>query len=352
MSKQSIQSHKNTYATLLVAFLWLHLGVAAGPVILFLKNGDRISGDLVSENDKTVTVKSTVAGKIKIPVSLIEKRGVPENPAAKPEVAAKAPAPAAKPVAPAAKPAAPPSKPDEKTPTTNIVEYPWYKPQWIAPLFTNWHVNLQIGSDMGFGTSDRQTFYGNATAQHKWDRVRNAATFSAAYGQVNKIQSANRMDGSIKTEVDVGTKRKVYAFNLAGAGYDEVRRLDLQFQESAGMGYKIFQKPKFNMNGELGAQYQGFYYANSPDRDVYSIRFGEDLTWVISQKLTIRQTLAFMPSVDDFTDFRVRYTMNFSYPLLKRTTLNMNIIDDYDSRPAFGVNNNDLTIQTTIGISF
>lgn len=311
-------------------------------MVLHLKNGDRISGDLVSENGKAVTIKSTVAGKIKIPLELIEKREGQAKPAAAPVVAAKTPA----------KPAAAPAKPAVQPPVTNLVQHPWYKPPWITPLFTNWNVNLQIGSDIGFGTADRQTFYGNATALHRWDRVRNSATFSAAYGHVNDVQSANRMEGSLKTDVDLGTSRKIYLFNIAGAGYDRVRQLDMQFQEGAGLGYKIFQKPKFLMNGELGAQYQQFDYANTPDRAVYSIRFGEDLTWTISQKLTLRQTFAFMPSVADPSDFRMRYTMNFSYPLLKRTTLNMNLIDDYDSRPAFGVNNNEMTVQTTIGVSF
>ena len=44
--------------------------------------------------------------------------------------------------------------------------------------------------------------------------------------------------------------------------------------------------------------------------------------------------------------------MNFSYPLLDHTSINLNLIDDYDTNPVQGVKSNDMTVQTTIGISF
>jgi hypothetical protein len=62
--------------------------------------------------------------------------------------------------------------------------------------------------DVGFGTSDRRTFYLNGNASHSWDRVRNTVDYHVAYGTVNAVQSANRMDGSAKTETDLGKKRR------------------------------------------------------------------------------------------------------------------------------------------------
>jgi hypothetical protein len=156
----------------------------------------------------------------------------------------------------------------------------------------------------------------------------------------------------LKNDVDLGTRRRVYSFNLLGIGYDEVRRLKLQFQESAGFGYKLLERPRFVMNGELGGQYQRFDFQTSPDRDIYSVRIAEDLTWKIAEKLTVRQMFAFMPNVQDISDYRMRYTMNLAYPLLRRVTLNLNVIDEYDTNPALGVANNDLLIQTTVGVSF
>jgi hypothetical protein len=352
------------------AFAFLAQPAWSASLIFFLRNGDRITGEVVSEKSDSVVVRS-VGGKLRIPRSEIERREdpskptkpTPTSPPGAPALASGAlpvgaPAAAAPGAGPKGSGAPPASKPGgEVQPLVSATPpspaLPWYHPAWVAPILTNWNVNLQIGSDLGFGTTDRQTFYGNASAIHRWDRVRNSATFAAAYGVLNGFESANRMDGSIKTDVDLGTKRRIYAFNLAGAGYDEIRRLDLHYQEGAGLGYKLIQRPKLIINTELGAQFQEFDFKGSnQDRNLVSVRFGEDLTWEISPKLKIRQTLAFMPNILDFNDFRAQYTINFAYPLLKRTTLNLNVIDFYDSRPVNGVNNNDLTIQSTIGVSF
>jgi hypothetical protein len=341
----------------LVAFLLLGglptATQAAETVVFHLRNGDRITGEVVSRKSDAVVVRS-LAGKVRIPLDLIERREekVPPAVVATPKPASPAAKPAPTPASGVVKSTPPPAV-DIRTNLASLGENPWYRPGWIRPLLTNWNVNIQLGSDLGFGTTDRQTFYGNASAIHRWDRVRNSATASAAYGVLNGFDSANRLDGSLKTDIDLGSRRKVYAFNLAGAGFDHIRRLDLQYQEGAGFGYKLLEKPRFILNAELGAQYQQFdFVGTSRDRDLISVRFGEDLTWELSSKLKIRQTLAFMPNITDFGDFRAQYTLNFSYPLLKRTTLNLNIIDLYDTNPVIGVNNNDLTIQTTLGISF
>lgn len=350
--------------SLLFGGLWLALFLIAiegraASWIFHLRNGDRITGEIASERQDSVLVRS-VAGKIRIPVSQIDHREPavpPSKESSSSSVATKAsPNPAspstAKP-APAAVGTPTPPSPPSATNLLSAAPNPWYQPSWIRPLFTNWHVNVQLGSDMGFGTTDRQTYYGNASAIHRWDRVRNSATASAAYGKVNGFESANRIDGTLKTDVDLGTRRKVYAFNLAGAGFDGIRRLDLQFQEGAGLGYKLIEKPRFILNTELGAQYQEFdFIGTQQDRNLVSVRIGEDLTWELTSKLRIRQTLAFMPNISDLGDFRAQYTLNFSYPLLKRTTINLNVIDLYDTNPVQGVNNNDLTIQTTLGVSF
>jgi hypothetical protein len=339
----------------LVALLFLggfpSAAQSAETFVFHLRNGDRITGEVISRKSDSVVVKS-LAGKVRIPLDLIERREEKTPPAVAASPKPASPTATPTPASAVAKSTSPPAV-NVRTNLASLGENPWYRPGWMRPLLTNWNVNIQLGSDLGFGTTDRQTFYGNASAIHRWNRVRNSANASAAYGVLNGFDSANRLDGSLKTDVDLGSRRKIYAFNLAGAGFDHIRRLDLQFQEGAGFGYKLLEKPKFILNAELGAQFQDFDFVGvNQDRSLVSIRFGEDLTWELSSKLKIRQTLAFMPNITDFGDFRAQYTLNFSYPLLKRTTLNLNVIDLYDTKPANGVNNNDLTIQTTLGVSF
>ena len=331
--------------------------LGAEKITITLRNGDRISGELASENEERVVVKSPALGKLRIPKADIAKRENPALPAATTATAAPA---AGGPVFPpavavGAKPASPPAKPAlAASPKTNapVTALVSWAPSWFQPFMTNWHGNVQLGMDLGFGTSDRQTFYVNASASHTWNRLRNFADFHSAYGLVDKVQSADRRDGSLKTETDLGEKRRLYAYNQGGAGYDAIRKLDLEFHEGVGMGYKIVQRPKLTVNSELGVQYESLDYINSPDRSFMSLRVGENLTWNVFEKLSINQRLSISPDVGDFSAYRIRLDIGLSYPLFKRVTINVNAVDEYDSQPPPGVNRNDLQIQSTLGVTF
>ena len=347
----------------LLAFLFAFGPAAlAAPVVITLRNGDRITGEIRSENADRVVLKSPLAGTIKIPKSEISKRdslapvppsGTAAVPVASPTQPAVAPKPASPAVAAAPAPAGKPplSVTNAPSPTLGTTVRSWL-PEWMVPYTTNWHGSVQLGMDLGFGTADRQTFYGNAYANHAYNRVRNNAEYHVAYGTLNGRESANRMNGRIKTDYDFGTKRRTYAYHTGGVGYDEIRRVDMEFDEGVGLGYKIIQRPKFNLNGELGGQYQNINFLTAQDRSYLSIRVAENLSWQVSPKLQVTQRLTFLPNVEEFSDYRVRFELSASYPLFKRVTISFNAIEMFDSAPPAGVDKNDLTVQSTIGLNF
>jgi hypothetical protein len=341
-----IQSSRNSRLRTLASFAGVFLTLAqcaAGPVVLHLKNGDRISGEMVSEDTIALTVKLPFGGEIKVPKAEIDKREPSPAPAsAQPASPAPVKAPTAE-----TKPA-----PPRATTAPKLVEPSWYSFHWAVPMMTNWHGNVQLGSDMGFGTADHQNFYLNATATHVYSRLHNSANFTTTYGLVNNIEAANRMDGSLKTDVDLGKKRKLYVYNLFDSGYDHLRQIDFQYDEGAGLGYKLIEKPRFIFKVESGAEFQRFNYSTIPGRSIFSFRLGENFDWKVNDKLTVKHTLSISPNVNDVGDYRSHGTLGIAYPLLKQMTVNLNVIDDYDSQPPAGAKNNSLQIQTTVGVTF
>ncbi len=338
--------------------------LGADRITLVLGNGDRLTGTVQAETPESVTLE-TLLGPIKVPISQITRREAPSSLLPGPGTGGTSPGGTNLP------PSAfgtnrvsgvastntatlksgvgqgPNLGPDRLQPGWHLLSQPWMK-----PLLTNWHGNIQLGMDLGFGTSERRSFYGNATANHTWDRVRNLLEYHVAYGIVNQLESANKMDGSVKTDVDLGPKRRVYVYEHLGAGYDHIRHLDLTFDTGPGVGYKFIDKPKFKLAGEIGAQYQKLNYDNAPGKSFFSGRVGENLTWKAWDKVTFTQRLSYLPSVSDPEDYRIRFDLTAAYPLFKKITISLNIIDQYESRPTVSVHNNDLEIQSTIGVTF
>ena len=334
----------------------------AAPVVVILSNGDRLTAEIISETNDQVVLKSAVFGELTVPKTQISRReAIPTLPGASEKKPVVVTPPSAKSLVvvtngPALKP-------------YSVADPRHYFPGWMRPLTTNWHGNLQLGMDLGFGTTDRKTFYANAAATHAYDRFRNSLTYRAAYGTAEtpvngttprgSILTADSMEGLWKTDFDLATKRKIYLYHQAGGGFDEVRRYDLRFEEGMGVGYKLVDQVRLKINLETGIQFQHLRYKNGPhllpalhDTDIWSVRLGENLTWTPLNKLKVTQRVQITPNVKDTSEFRARLELGLSYPLFKRVTLNLNAFDEYDSKPAAFVENNQLQVQSTVGVTF
>ena len=346
-------------------FLWaLALGYAsAEPMVVFLKNGDRFTGEISSENAKRVILRTPVTGKITVPRDQIARMVTPKALAA--ETAALAAASTqttASTTAPAsAKPTTPPAPqaPATIAPApvaalaTNkpLVPESWM-PLWFNAAWTNWHGAVQLGANLGYGTTDRHAVFFTANATKKWGRTTTLVNYNVSYGVVNDVVNANRMEGDTKVDVELSRNHKLYAYGLGGVGYDDIRQIDMEYLIGSGLGYKFINQPKLVLAGEVGGQYQVYEYFFSPGRENVAARFGETLTIQFPKSITLTQRLGFTPGLDDFSDYQIRFGATLSLPLIKPLTFNLNVIDEYDSMPAPGISNNELQISTTIGVNF
>lgn len=358
MHRRNPRSRSRVCFVTLFILSFLFLGrLRADSITLILTNGDRLTGEIQAETGFEVVFRS-VLGLLKVPISQIARRE-PVSGSANKTVApgatnAATGATGASPTVVASTNAAvvPTTSTNAPASSPRASELHLGNQSWLSPMLTNWHGSVQLGMDLGFGTSERRTFYANASANHTWNRVRNLIDYHVTYGILNQVESANKMDGSVKTDVDLGAKRRVYLYNQLGAGYDHIRQINRQFDAGAGVGYKFLERPKLKLAGEIGGQYQNFDYQSASGKSFFSARIGESLTWNVWEKLTVTQRLSYSPNVSDFTDYRIRFDLTAAYPLFKKVTLNLNVIDQYESRPAPTVHDNDLEVQSTLGVTF
>jgi putative salt-induced outer membrane protein YdiY len=304
----------------------LALGVQlarAENVVLLLRNGDRITGTIVAENTNRVVLATGWTKKLSVPLSAIQGRETVTN-AVTPAVVAEA-----KPVIPAPKP----------------------------PTPKRWKANLSLGTDLQFGAHDREIYYGRLKLTYEQPYksdpkkfFRNIFDYAADYGETDDVKSADRMYGSVKTDFDVG--RRVFIYNLAGAGYDEVRKIDLEYEIGPGVGYHLFTKPKFVMNVEGGSNYQAQERSGSPDVENFYFRLAEDFTWKITPRVTLVEKAELFPRVDSLDEFRARLDSALSFGLWQNIALKLSVLDLYDTNPAKGADRNDVQIRSSLDITF
>lgn len=319
---------------LILAALILGNSVRAQNVILHLRNGDRLAGTILSESTNEVRLSTVWSRELVVPVSQIERR---ETLAA-----------------------------DVKSTTTTSDAAPGKqvtvaraaKPPAATPWYKHWKGDLSVGMDLERGgTTDRELYYGklNLTYSHPYARdpkqfFRNIFAYSAEYGKTDGTLSANDMGGSSKTDFDFS--RKVYIYNLGAASYDVIRRIDLHYEEGPGVGYHLFTGTNFIVNTELGFNYQTEYRSDNTSTHSVYYRLAEDLAWKLNKQMNLTEKYEFFPRANNLGQYRFRFESTLGYALMLNFSLNVSVIDLYDTQPAGGVPPNDFQLRTSLGVKF
>jgi hypothetical protein len=335
----------NWIAALLVLAAW---GALAQSVSLELRNGDRISGQILSETNNRIVLSNAWSKEISIPSADISKRtmlattnalvagSTNTNAAAKTNGVALAKAVAA---------------------TNNL---------FTSPLLKNWHGEIQVGADLTFSERNREIYNGKLKLIYAKDRLKSIFDYDATYGRSEVDETtikngksttrrvtktdANRMNGTWKLDYDL--TKKIYVYNLAGAGYDEIRKIDVRYEVGPGVGYHLIQWSNFFVNVEAGASYQKEERSDGTELSRFYGRVAENATWKITPRLTWDEKFEYLPSVEDPSQYRMRFETNFRYALLQNVFFNLSLIDTYDSQPANGVTQNDLQLRSSVGVKF
>jgi len=295
--------------------------------IIQLKNGDRLTGEILREDDTNLALKTRWNAELLLPKTEIEKREPQAQAVPAPEVVVAEPKPS--PPAEMPLPAAAPVKPKGV-----------------------WKGKIQLGADLRESTVSSYLYSANARVSYARGEWKTAADYRYSYGKSGQVRSADRMDGTLKSDLNLGEEREWFVYVLGGAGYDLVRKIDYQFEMGPGFGRHLIASKDMALNAEAGLSYQQQNFSNGTKRDEMRFRIGEDYFWQINSKLKLEQQAEIQPAFDDVVDYRIRFETTLSYVLFSNISWNVSLIDQYDSKPANGVSNNDLQVRSGLGFSF
>ncbi|HUS37464.1 MAG TPA: DUF481 domain-containing protein [Verrucomicrobiae bacterium] len=329
------KTKRNAKFLVLICAAALALGAHAADVIIHLRNGDRLTGRINSETPTEVTLQTATLGKIVVPVGQILKReevvATTATPGSTNTVAAvtttNAPAAAPKPATPTPAPVATKPKPPKL-----------------------WNTELQFGLNLRYTTRDQQEALVIAKSTYSKGHFREILDYNFTWGKTEETQTANRMAGSAKSEYDLTPKW--YLFGLGGAGYDEIRLIDRQWEINPGVGYQWIKKPDFVLKTEVGMSYQDQFFQNGDEVNTFAGRLAGIFTWRIYDKLTADGRIEYFPNIRDINEYRLRGESTLRYPLLQNLSINLNVIDLYDTEAPPGVEPNDLQVRSALGIKF
>jgi hypothetical protein len=339
-SKTVNPANRAAWSSVLLAasFLVLAPQLPADSVILHLKNGDRVAGDVVTESNEALVVDTSWAKGLRIPRNQIASQEA-------------APAPQAASAGGQAKNMDGAVPPGGAKATAAIGSPSQQKTRG------KWNFDAKLGADMIRGERDRDIYYGDLRlryarpyASNAKKFLRNELAYHVDYGTTDGQTSANRMFASDKTDLDIG--EHAYAYNSLIAGYDEVRRINGQIEAGPGLGVHLWRSPAFAANAEGGLTYQFQDREDSGELESLYARLGQDCTWKVYSKITFSQRSSLLASLEDTDQLQFRLEANLSFGIVQNLSLNLTAVELYDTRPASNVTKNEFQLRSSLGISF
>lgn len=219
-----------------------------------------------------------------------------------------------------------------------------------------WKQSAGLGFTLTHGNSDTLLFTGNYSGAKKWGNNELAVTMTGGYGENNNVKSQEYANGSGQYNWLLGDHKQWYGFGKLGALYDAVADIDYRFTPAIGLGYYLLKEgvndnKHFNLSVEVGPGFVAEKVGGVPD-DYATLYGAQKFTWKINDRANLWQSLNFTPEVDDMRSNVTESELGISSKITEAISTKIVLTDTYRTRPAAGLEHNDLKLVTGLNYSF
>lgn len=311
-----------------------------------LKNGDRITGSILNSDDKTITVKTTYAGEVKI------SRAEIANLTSEAELVV--------------------TRKDEKPVKTKLSETEpaafvavrddaaqraWEREQERInnPRLNDfWRGFVSVALANASGNARTTTIATSASASRQAGKNKMGLYFNQVYATQSTTeprgQTANRISGGYR--IDRTFSPKLFVFGTTDFDYDKFLSLDLRSVLGGGLGYHVWKNPNGFLDFGGGGVWNREKFAEGLLRNSGEILAYQEFGYVAFKKLKLSEKISIYPNLTTTGEYRLNADLNASLPIFKWLEWNFGINNRYLTNPPAGRKTNDILTTTGIRLTF
>jgi hypothetical protein len=162
--------------------------------------------------------------------------------------------------------------------------------------------------------------------------------------------TANSFQGLIR--YDRNLTKKLFAYGIFAGGYDELQDLNYRLMPGGGLGFHAIATATTMLDLLGGLGYTRESFTTGLTNNFISATLGDEFSYKIGGRSTILQNLYYLPSLNDTSNYRVTGSFGISTKLNGWLTANLLFNDRYYSQPVLGNKNNDILLTTGLGFTF
>jgi putative salt-induced outer membrane protein YdiY len=220
-----------------------------------------------------------------------------------------------------------------------------------------WHGTAVAGADISRGNTVKTAATANLAAvrRSELDRITVGAGYTGERSQdadeTGTHTTQRNAFGSL--QYDYFLSKKWYAYVNARGESDGIADLSLRFTAGAGAGYQWIETDTLKWATEAGVSWISENYSNdTPNNNYAAVRLASNLDWVLYPGLTFFQYTRWYPSLEALDDQLVDTATGLRYKILGNFFGESKVLWVWDTTPARGKKQVDLSYLLGIGYGF
>lgn len=313
-----------------------------------LKNGDRITGDVVKKDAKTLTFKTESIGTLEIPWDKVQtlKTDEPVNVVYADDRTEK-------------------TAIAEDTSLADVIalrndaEQQAYE-RLLSPTWTNlWAGTASLGYAGTQGNAETQTLTVGMNAA----RITRTDKTTVQFNAIRASALVNGLEGATARAIRAGWgyNRNVYdgffinTFN--DYEYDRFQALDLRIVLGGGLGYTPWKGERGRLDILAGGAWNRETFATTETRPGFTrnageLYFGNDWSFKLNSVTSMFQNLRVFPNLSNTGEYRLNLDLGANTRLTRWLTWNVALSNRRLSNPLPGRQPNDILYSTGLGVTF
>jgi len=340
---------------ILSVLLLLFVGTIVNAEQIFLKNGDRLSGAIVSMDGTKLVLKTTYEGEVSIEwdsveqftsdqplvVTTIDNRTVTGTVKSEGTHYVVTTPPGSQTIAKS-----------DIAGMRSLAAQAAYEKTLHPGMLEGWSGGGNFGLALARGNSETTNLALGFDAKRKTEKdawIVNAASIYSTDAHLNTT-TANSFQGLIR--YDRNLAKRVFAYGVFAGGYDELQDLNYRLMPGGGLGFHAIATDKTTLDLLGGLGYTRESYSTGLTRNLVTLTLGDEFSYKLSTRTTIMQNLYYLPSLNDTSNYRITGNFGITTKLNGWMTANLLFNDRYNSQPVLGNNKNDVLFTTGLGFTF
>lgn len=334
-----------------------------------LKNGDRITGQIVKSDGKKLTVKTEFMGAVEIAwdsvVNLVSDQPVYLTLTDNQTVVGKVSSTADQFEVQTKETGTVKVMKTSIAAVRNEAEYNTWKAEVDRlrnpGLLDLWAGALDVGLSFARGNAEANTFTlaANAVRATPRDKISVYATSIRSSARKRTERDFTPVANAIRggARYDVNLSSRTFVFGFSDLEFDEFQNLDLRMSLGGGFGYHALKNDRTTFDVFGGGAFTKEYFSTGTplQRSRGEMLLGEELTHKLSARSLLREKLVFYPNMDQRGEYRLQFDTSLSTNLNKWLAWQVTFSDRYLSNPPLivpALKKNDTLLTTGLRFTF